>query len=564
MAKRKKEKHPVLRCFSCRKKLDILPFKCRRCAELFCGDHRLPESHNCPGLNHSTTLAGRWMKNKHSGENTKKYYIEDDLQMNLFTDEKEKSSKKGKHNNVGNPALSRHKKKKGIPVKKIFWIILALTLIYFTYTNWGAITPYFGTNTPEVIKENDLDSQTIEAFDYVNTFRKIGNSPELIYEEELYEWVKAVAETKQNNPENYKTAGEFLKALEIDFDTSGITNSYYTTYFIGGKGVEKFLVQFNKNYNARNLIKDSKYNRGTIYCGLDYCVLFVFYNSKELIRPDEDLLEEPVIETNYISKVGDYISDLEEGLSKPSEKQISSYEKNPKEVNLPEIGKFTVYQGLNDYLAKQDRAISYYYVAPTTKDFILKSLDNSAQKPYLDKLVTRIKSESSNSEEQAKIAIRMVQKIPYDYDGLYGTLEGRMPYEVLYDMRGVCGEKSPLLAYILRELGFGVAIFEFDIEGHESVGIRCSSCDYKNSGYCFIESTSPTIPTDSEGEYLGAGKLGTPSEIINIADGKSLDLSTECKDAEEWNSIVDKGEVLSNYDYSRWVKLVDEYDMEIE
>ncbi len=191
-----------------------------------------------------------------------------------------KKHKKKKHKkSAPDIALTKVKKSKKSH-KKIFWIIIIMALILAMYINWGSISPYLAF--PESIEESSIDPQVIEAFGYINKFRAMSGSPDLIYEEELYEWVKAVAETKQNNPDNYKTAAEFLKALEIDFDTSGITNSYYTTYFIGGKGLEEFLTQFNKNYNARNLIKDSKYNRGAIYCGLDYCVLFVFTDKNGL------------------------------------------------------------------------------------------------------------------------------------------------------------------------------------------------------------------------------------------------------------------------------------------
>lgn len=34
------------RCLSCRKKVGLTGFKCK-CGELFCGQHRYPESHNC-------------------------------------------------------------------------------------------------------------------------------------------------------------------------------------------------------------------------------------------------------------------------------------------------------------------------------------------------------------------------------------------------------------------------------------------------------------------------------------------------------------------------------------
>ncbi len=36
-------------CTQC-KNIATLPFRCRFCTELFCGEHRLPENHNCEAL----------------------------------------------------------------------------------------------------------------------------------------------------------------------------------------------------------------------------------------------------------------------------------------------------------------------------------------------------------------------------------------------------------------------------------------------------------------------------------------------------------------------------------
>lgn len=40
---------PENRCDVC-SAFELLPFKCKYCGGTFCGAHRLPESHNCPGL----------------------------------------------------------------------------------------------------------------------------------------------------------------------------------------------------------------------------------------------------------------------------------------------------------------------------------------------------------------------------------------------------------------------------------------------------------------------------------------------------------------------------------
>ena len=37
-------------CDFCGKRIYDMPFECKRCNSLFCGNHRLPESHNCRGL----------------------------------------------------------------------------------------------------------------------------------------------------------------------------------------------------------------------------------------------------------------------------------------------------------------------------------------------------------------------------------------------------------------------------------------------------------------------------------------------------------------------------------
>jgi membrane associated rhomboid family serine protease len=39
----------MAKCDECGK-FENLPYQCRRCGQTFCGDHRLPENHDCPGL----------------------------------------------------------------------------------------------------------------------------------------------------------------------------------------------------------------------------------------------------------------------------------------------------------------------------------------------------------------------------------------------------------------------------------------------------------------------------------------------------------------------------------
>lgn len=229
-----------------------------------------------------------------------------------------------------------------------------------------------------------------------------------------------------------------------------------------------------------------------------------------------------------------------------------------------------VYGGLNDYLASLSR--SYYCdpTCPSDTELELKYLDNIEQKGYLEKLADKIKSLTDNKDNQARIAISTVQKIPYDWEGFNSNdLNNRYPYEVLYDDKGVCGEKSHLLAFLLRDFGFGVVLFNYETQQHMAVGIKCPmQYSYQNSGYCFVEAAAPTITTDSEGDYVGVGKLQSTPEIIKVSDGISFDsVSEEYNDYQEFvrlNKISESsGGYLSAYDYSKWLALVQKYGIEV-
>ena len=179
-----------------------------------------------------------------------------------------------------------------------------------------------------------------------------------------------------------------------------------------------------------------------------------------------------------------------------------------------------------------------------------------------------IKNLTRNKDDQARIAISIVQHIPYDKEReLELNNHSLFPYEVLYNYKGICGDKSLLLALLLRELGFGVAIFEFEKENHRAVGIKCPrQYSYMNSGYCFVETTRPEIITYYKSDYVGVGKLTSQPEIIKISDGLSFDsVKEEYEDAQEFDRLNKLAEmnnqILDSYNYSKWKNLSRKYDL---
>ncbi len=217
----------------------------------------------------------------------------------------------------------------------------------------------------------------------------------------------------------------------------------------------------------------------------------------------------------------------------------------------------TMYQGVASEIAKED---PYSYVGK--KDRYQKFIDLSLQDSFLDPLVDAIREKTDDPDEQVRIAVSLVQHIPYDQEMLdKRTLEIRYPYQTLLDDKGVCCEKSVLLAYILHKLGYGVALFDFGNEKHTVVGISVTpEYAYKNTGYAFIETTTPLIISNGDGDYPAFGRIRSLPEVLPVGDGKVFSsVSEEWKDSREWNRLNSLGPVLGRADYSNWQSLCRKY-----
>lgn len=59
-----------MKCYACEAN-EPLPFKCKFCGQHYCGDHRLPEDHDCPGLK---AYKERRVKELRGGKNVSMVY----------------------------------------------------------------------------------------------------------------------------------------------------------------------------------------------------------------------------------------------------------------------------------------------------------------------------------------------------------------------------------------------------------------------------------------------------------------------------------------------------------
>ena len=214
---------------------------------------------------------------------------------------------------------------------------------------------------------------------------------------------------------------------------------------------------------------------------------------------------------------------------------VSAYQTSPKEISLKYVlnGEeknlnYEVYGGLDDYLSTLKQSITYSDGQVSSRaDFKLNQMNEEVERNFLLPLVLSIQNLAPGDKDtQARIAISLVQNIPFGASNKTYNFAGqnvsysRYPYQVLYDNEGVCGEKTELLAFILRELGYGVSFFYYQDENHEALGIKCPIGEsFSFTGYCFVETTGPSIITDNKLNYVGTGKLNSVPKLFFISEG---------------------------------------------
>lgn len=224
--------------------------------------------------------------------------------------------------------------------------------------------------------------------------------------------------------------------------------------------------------------------------------------------------------------------------------------------NRPNVIHFTTYKNVFNIYNSKNKG---YFYSSFENEVIYPMFNDTTQSKFLNPLVNSIKQQSNDPSQQAKIAISLVQHIPYNWGG--SGFDWKYPYETLHEETGVCSDKSVLMAYLLNELNYNVVLFKFP--NHMAVGIKSApQYGFCNTEYAFIETTRPTIITYEPPVYIDGSHLTTP-EIIPIYGGtQSLDVSIEYQDAQHYTKLMNMGEVLDQYNYDQWVVLTNKYDLE--
>jgi uncharacterized protein YaaR (DUF327 family) len=212
----------------------------------------------------------------------------------------------------------------------------------------------------------------------------------------------------------------------------------------------------------------------------------------------------------------------------------------------------TFYESTYQFFVNQEKSFYYLGELPLGWEenyygiFIRSINGDDSIKELVNNLKSLAQKNNLKEEETLELAVAFVQAIPYDEATAAKVLsenkeeKPHYPYEVLYQKKGICSDKSFLLWRIVRELGYSVALLEYDKANHMAVGIKCpQEYSTEKSGLCFTETTSsghkigivPYLSSENNQALSSSGFPGNLSEekykkledpkIYQISQGKT-------------------------------------------
>jgi hypothetical protein len=294
----------------------------------------------------------------------------------------------------------------------------------------------------------------------------------------------------------------------------------------------------------------------------------------------------------------------------------------PKEIKLScNLGgndysiEYTLYSSINEYY-KNDPQKRRKFLTGNYESFIYSDPEDKSISELVKKTKELGQQNGFSKDRIVDLLVCFTQSIPYDSDKAKVILSypqgspisakdislmvSRYPYETLYEGTGICTDKSYLLAYMLKELGYGTSIMVFDKDQHMAVGIKTPS-GYTSFGsdYSFIETTNtgykvgqlPVINRDSgeaaslEIEYMEEsidskgliipnpveGNINPPNNIILVADGNEYKRVIELAQRKDQikdliNNINDKDQEIKNkrIELDLLAQLIDKKETEVK
>lgn len=223
-------------------------------------------------------------------------------------------------------------------------------------------------------------------------------------------------------------------------------------------------------------------------------VIFILFNQRLIVEKYQEAMK------NFLTARTKEMNLLGKLPEATGEKEIT-FDWNYKNKKYSLSEKF--YASYYDFYANS--AKGYRYVGDLDQNwktkYFQRFIDGASGDDIIEKVADDILKQGQanhlSEDETAELTLAFVQSISYDETRGQAIINGdtsivmQFPYETLYRQTGVCGDKSFLAARLIKDLGYGTALFEFEKEKHMALGIQCDS-QYANyqSGYCYAETTN--------------------------------------------------------------------------
>lgn len=163
----------------------------------------------------------------------------------------------------------------------------------------------------------------------------------------------------------------------------------------------------------------------------------------------------------------------------------------------------TLYGSVYEFYKSQPKKFSYSgELKPNWEEeyygmFLKRPEDDKSISALASDIQVLGKKHGLSDDQIVDLTLAFVQSIQYDDAKAKNILAKTgnetmlYPYETLFEQAGVCSDKSLLATVLLRQMGYGTAIFAYNQDNHMSIGISCpQNYSTYGSGYCYAETTS--------------------------------------------------------------------------
>jgi hypothetical protein len=122
-----------------------------------------------------------------------------------------------------------------------------------------------------------------------------------------------------------------------------------------------------------------------------------------------------------------------------------------------------------------------------------------------------------DSDEYVELMTTAVQDIPY------GTPrpDFPLPAEMLLAGRGVCAEKSVLLAALLVHEGYDAGVWSLRAKDHVAVAIRGAGGGFEGSGYAYVETTQRRYVGEVPDAYAAADPVAERPLLVRAGGARA-------------------------------------------